>query len=62
MINSSVKVLNQKSEVIQKSKFKIAIYTASLGFVFIFIVGLASPMALHNAAHDVRHSTAFPCH
>jgi cobalt transporter subunit CbtB len=25
-------------------------------------VGLAQPDMLHNAAHDSRHTLAFPCH
>ncbi|MEP0320859.1 CbtB domain-containing protein [Bauldia litoralis] len=24
--------------------------------------GFAWPSALHNAAHDARHATGFPCH
>jgi len=38
---------------------------ALAGLLGLFIVGFAgfSPMeALHNAAHDYRHSMAFPCH
>ena len=25
-------------------------------------VGFAGPEVLHNAAHDLRHGLAFPCH
>jgi cobalt transporter subunit CbtB len=32
------------------------------GAFLVYGVGFASPMALHNAAHDARHSFAFPCH
>ena len=32
-----------------------------LGTFMIVGVGFA-PEALHNAAHDVRHGMAFPCH
>jgi cobalt transporter subunit CbtB len=35
---------------------------ALLGVSLIYGVGLASPSALHNAAHDSRHSLSFPCH
>lgn len=38
---------------------------ALAGILGLFIVGFAgfSPMeAVHNAAHDYRHSMAFPCH
>jgi len=37
-------------------------FAALLGVSLIYGVGLASPSALHNAAHDSRHSLSFPCH
>jgi len=33
-----------------------------LGLGLIWGVGFATPTFLHNAAHDTRHSLAFPCH
>ena len=33
-----------------------------LGLLFVGGVGFAGPQAIHNAAHDGRHSMAFPCH
>ncbi len=33
-----------------------------LGAFIIFGAGLSPVSALHNAAHDMRHSTGFPCH
>jgi cobalt transporter subunit CbtB len=39
-----------------------AFAAAFLGLFLLWGVGFASPMAIHNAAHDVRHSTNFPCH
>ena len=33
-----------------------------MGVFLVFGVGFASPDAIHNAAHDSRHSLAFPCH
>ncbi len=32
------------------------------GLLIIFAVGFAPMGVAHNAAHDVRHSLAFPCH
>jgi len=32
------------------------------GMVIIYGVGFAPMGYAHNAAHDVRHSVAFPCH
>jgi cobalt transporter subunit CbtB len=33
-----------------------------VGCACVFVVGFASPAPVHNAAHDTRHSAAFPCH
>ena len=35
---------------------------ALLGGVVLFGVGFANAEALHNAAHDTRHASGFPCH
>ncbi len=35
---------------------------AALGAALIFVAGLAQGDTLHDAAHDVRHATGFPCH
>jgi cobalt transporter subunit CbtB len=35
---------------------------AFLGAVIIWVVGFSHVEAIHNAAHDTRHSNAFPCH
>ncbi len=34
----------------------------SIGAFMVFGVGFAHSDALHNAAHDTRHTLAFPCH
>lgn len=33
-----------------------------LGASLLFVAGHAQSAALHDAAHDVRHATGFPCH
>jgi cobalt transporter subunit CbtB len=40
----------------------IAVLGAVFGLFLIYGVGFAHPEAIHNAAHDSRHSFAFPCH
>ena len=35
---------------------------ALLGLLVLWGVGFSHIPALHNAAHDTRHSMAFPCH
>ncbi len=39
-----------------------ALFAIVLGAFMIVGVGLAQPDMLHNAAHDSRHTLAFPCH
>ena len=33
-----------------------------LGIVFIGVTGFAPIQAIHDAAHNTRHSVSFPCH
>jgi cobalt transporter subunit CbtB len=33
-----------------------------LGSFLLYGVGFAQPQQIHDAAHDTRHSFAFPCH
>jgi len=45
------------------TSFRVQIFAALLfGMVIIFAVGFAPMGVAHNAAHDARHSLAFPCH
>lgn len=39
-----------------------ALFAALFGLAILYVVGFAQPAMLHNAAHDTRHATAFPCH
>ncbi|MFD3191664.1 CbtB domain-containing protein [Sedimentitalea sp. HM32M-2] len=39
-----------------------AIVAAVLGLALITLTGHVQASALHDAAHDVRHATGFPCH
>jgi cobalt transporter subunit CbtB len=45
------------------SKEKLASISAILlGGAFIFLIGFLNIEVVHNAAHDTRHSSSFPCH
>jgi cobalt transporter subunit CbtB len=33
-----------------------------LGLMMVVLSGHVQASALHDAAHDVRHATGFPCH
>lgn len=42
------------------SRLSAALVSGFLGFFLLFAVGFAH--VSHDAAHDSRHSVAFPCH
>ena len=35
---------------------------AALGIVLVYLAGFSQIEALHDGAHDARHSAGFPCH
>ena len=39
-----------------------AVLAMALGLFIVGVVGFSHISAVHNAAHDVRHASAFPCH
>ena len=46
-----------------KAKAKIpSIVSIVLGISILFVIGFSNIGVVHNAAHDTRHSLAFPCH
>lgn len=51
--DSNAKTISKNGEILG---------AAILGVIIFLIVGFAPMEVLHNAAHDTRHSTAFPCH
>jgi cobalt transporter subunit CbtB len=38
------------------------VFTAVFGMTMVFVTGFAHSQTVHDAAHDMRHSTGFPCH
>lgn len=42
--------------------FMPILFAAVLGLGLISVTGILQASVLHDAAHDVRHATAFPCH
>lgn len=39
-----------------------AVLAVLFGLFLVWGAGFASPAAIHDAAHDTRHATGFPCH
>jgi len=46
----------------QVARLSQALMAMVLGLFIVSIVGFSHIDVIHNAAHDVRHSNAFPCH
>ncbi|WP_095079563.1 CbtB-domain containing protein [Pseudomonas sp. Irchel s3h17] len=40
----------------------VAVSVSILGACLVYFAGFSHIEAVHNAAHDTRHSAAFPCH
>lgn len=51
-----------KDRIALQNRTFIGTLALGLGLGIIFLVGFAPVSAVHNAAHDTRHSAAFPCH
>ena len=60
MNSHNIDTLNSVSVTSTKNLQLLA--TVALGIVILFGVGFAPMDMAHNAAHDTRHSVAFPCH
>jgi cobalt transporter subunit CbtB len=44
------------------SRLAQGVLALALGLFIVGVVGFSHIDVVHNAAHDVRHSNAFPCH
>jgi cobalt transporter subunit CbtB len=46
----------------QVSRLAQSLMAMALGLFIVGVVGFSHIDVIHNAARDVRHSNAFPCH
>ena len=46
----------------QVGRLAQSLMAMALGLFIVGVVGFSHIDVIHNAAHDVRHSNAFPCH
>lgn len=60
-MNISTTVKSSSIRAISKEK-TAALTAILLGGAMVLFIGFADIDAVHNAAHDTRHSAAFPCH
>ena len=45
-----------------KSQILAVAFALVLGLSIVYVTGHAQSAVLHDAAHDLRHATGFPCH
>ncbi|WP_448647406.1 CbtB domain-containing protein [Pseudomonas mohnii] len=57
--DAAIVVSQDLSAVSRWTQFAMA---SLLGVLIVGMVGFAKMEVMHNAAHDTRHSFAFPCH
>ena len=50
------------AETGRTAKLLSAGFVILLGALFLFSVGFAQPVLVHDAAHDTRHGLSLPCH
>jgi cobalt transporter subunit CbtB len=59
----SIKTLSATgTDVAINEILKARILAVAFGAAILFVVGFANSTSIHNAAHDTRHTLAFPCH
>ncbi|WP_447745314.1 CbtB domain-containing protein [Pseudomonas nicosulfuronedens] len=60
---SSSTLTHASSTSIPLSKrIALAVGASLLGALLVYFAGFSHLQAVHNAAHDTRHSAGFPCH
>ena len=60
-LENSIQITDQTQSLINSNMMAI-IFAAFVGLSIVAITGHVQASALHNAAHDMRHATGFPCH
>ncbi|APC18684.1 cobalt transporter [Pseudomonas frederiksbergensis] len=61
-IISSTRHATASSTSTLSQRLVAAIGASILGACLVYFAGFSHIDAVHNAAHDTRHSSAFPCH
>lgn len=61
-ISTTSQTSNTASTQTQTQRLTAAVSAMILGACLVYFAGFSHIDAVHNAAHDTRHSSAFPCH
>jgi cobalt transporter subunit CbtB len=60
--NVSISIPAQGSISVRVAANLPALIVFFFGLVTLYCVGFSTSSIAHNAAHDTRHSSGFPCH
>lgn len=60
-MNATITTAAHSSAKASSGLVSIAFVTL-IGATLLFVAGHAQSATLHDAAHDMRHATGFPCH
>ncbi len=61
-IHARHSTLSSSAASSRSQRLTVAISAAVLGACLVYFAGFSHIAAVHNAAHDTRHSAGFPCH
>jgi cobalt transporter subunit CbtB len=61
-ISTTSQTATSTNAATQSQRLTAAISAMILGACLVYFAGFSHIDAVHNAAHDTRHSSAFPCH
>jgi cobalt transporter subunit CbtB len=54
--------LKQASGLTRSSPLMVTFGSILMGLTLVYFAGFSHLNVIHNAAHDTRHSSGFPCH
>lgn len=61
-ISSTGSTADKSTTTTLTQRLAAAVCASILGVSLVYFAGFSHIEAVHNAAHDTRHSAAFPCH
>ena len=59
---SAEELTSGPSQASDRARVAAALCAGGLGLLLVYVSGFAQVEAIHNGAHDSRHSANFPCH
>ncbi|MBD9679578.1 CbtB-domain containing protein [Pseudomonas sp. PDM18] len=61
-MSSSILTHASSTSIPLSKRISLAVGASLLGALLVYFAGFSHIDAVHNAAHDTRHSAGFPCH